>query len=155
MQKIYETSTNPEFQIGALRLLAQFENPALVERALNFAVSGKVRNQDAAIQLAIALEIGANPATRRGNSSKAHWDKVHAQLTTDMGSTLVGSAGSFCSESGPESVQSFFSTHQVAASGVALQHAIERINGCIELRKLQQPQLNSWLATQEKFQTGN
>jgi len=149
LQKVYETSTNPEFQIGALRLLAEFENPALAKRALNFAVSGKVRNQDAAIQLAIALEI---PETREEawKFIQANWNKVQAQLTTNMGSILVGSSGSFCSESARDNVESFFTEHKVAASSVSLKHAIERINGCIELRKLQGPQLQSWLASQPK-----
>ncbi len=154
LQKIYETSTNPELQIGALRQLAEFENPALVERALNFAVSGKVRNQDAAIQLAIALE-NEQSRNQAWKFIQSHWDQVNAQLTTEMGGILVGSAGGFCSESARNSVQSFFLTHPVAASGVALKHAIERINGCIELRKLQQPQLNSWLASHENSQRGN
>jgi aminopeptidase N/puromycin-sensitive aminopeptidase len=154
LQKIYETSTNPELQIGALRQLAEFENPALVERALNFAVSGKVRNQDAAIQLAISLENGES-RNQAWKFIQSHWDQVHAQLTTEMGSILVGSTGGFCSASARDSVQSFFSTHPVAASGVALKHAIERINGCIELRTSQQPQLNTWLATHENTQPGN
>ncbi|MFZ0745728.1 MAG: M1 family metallopeptidase [Terracidiphilus sp.] len=147
LQKIYETSTNPEFQIGALRLLAEFQNPALIQRALNFAVSGKVRNQDAAIQFAIALEIQES-RDEAWKFIQSHWDKVQAQLTTDLGSYLVASAGSFCSESGRDSVQDFFSTHKVVASSVSLQHAIEHINGCIELRKLQEPQFRTWLAAQ-------
>ena len=61
LQKVAETSTNPEFQEGALRLLAEFEDPALVQRSLDYAASGKVRNQDAAIQFAIALQIRRNP----------------------------------------------------------------------------------------------
>ncbi len=59
LQKVAETSTNPELQEGALRLLAQFEDPALVKRSDEYAISGKVRNQDAAIQLAIGLQIDA------------------------------------------------------------------------------------------------
>ncbi|MGA7242878.1 MAG: M1 family metallopeptidase, partial [Terracidiphilus sp.] len=39
LQKIAETSTNPEIQIGALRLLAMFEDPELAQRALEYAVS--------------------------------------------------------------------------------------------------------------------
>ena len=35
LQKIYETSTDPELQESALRLLVQFDNPALLERGLN------------------------------------------------------------------------------------------------------------------------
>jgi aminopeptidase N/puromycin-sensitive aminopeptidase len=147
LQHVYETSTNPEFQIGALRLLAEFENPELVQRSLNYAVSGKVRNQDAAIQLAIALEIGES-RDQAWQFIQSNWDKVKAQLTTTMGAILVSSSGSFCTEQGREQVQSFFSTHKVAAADRSLRQAIERINGCIELRSLQEPQLKTWLAAQ-------
>ncbi len=150
LQKVYETSTNPEFQIGALRLLAQFENPALVERSLDFAASGKVRNQDAAIQFAIALQI---PESRdlAWQYIQSHWDKVQTQLTTEMGAVLVGSTGSFCSEADRDSVTAFFAAHKVPASDTALKHAVERIDGCIELRTLQEPQFKTWLAAQPKL----
>ncbi len=147
LQKMYETSNNPEFQMGALRLLAEFEDPALVERSLNYAVSGKVRNQDVPIQLSIALQ---NYAARNQawDYIKAHWDKVQAQLTTELGSYLVDSTASFCSADKRDDVQSFFATHKVPATDRALKQAIERINGCIEFRALQGPNLRQWLATQ-------
>jgi aminopeptidase N/puromycin-sensitive aminopeptidase len=147
LQKVYETSTNPEFQEGALRLLALFADPALVQRSLNYAVSGKVRNQDAAIQFAIALQIEES----RGQAWKFiqdHWDKVQAQFTTALGADVVDSAGSFCSADARDDVKQFFSTHKVAASDVALKHALERIDGCIELRALQEPNLKQWIAAQ-------
>jgi aminopeptidase N/puromycin-sensitive aminopeptidase len=148
LQKVYETSTNPDFQEGALRVLAQFENPALAERALDYAVSSKVRNQDAAFQLAIALEI---PAERdlAWKFIQTHWDQVQAQLTTEMGAILVGSSGGFCTAEARDQVQNFYSTHTVAASDLSLKHAIEQINGCIELRSLQEPNLKQWLAEQQ------
>jgi len=149
LQKVYETSTNPEAQIGALRLLVRFENPALLERALDYAVSGKVRNQDTAIQFAIAL----NNNESRDQAWKYiqdNWEKVQAQFTTEMGAILVHSTGSFCSASARASVETFFSTHKVAASDKALKHAIESIDGCIELRALQEPKLKQWLAAQPK-----
>jgi aminopeptidase N/puromycin-sensitive aminopeptidase len=49
-----------------------------------------------------------------------------------------------------DGVKNFFSTHKVAASDLALKHAIERIDGCIELRALQEPNLKLWLAAQPK-----
>ena len=148
-QNIYETSTNPEFQIGALQRLAQFEDPSLLERALDFAVSGKVRNQDAAFQLAIALAIDKN-REQTWRYIQAHWDKVQAQFTTDMGARLVSSTGYFCSAASRDSVEQFFASHKVAAADSALRHAIEVINGCIEFRSMQEPQLKSWLAAQPK-----
>ncbi|MGP8174800.1 MAG: M1 family metallopeptidase [Terracidiphilus sp.] len=149
LQHVYETSANPEFQIGALRLLAQFEDPALVQRSLDYAVSGKVRNQDAAIQFAIALQISAT-RDQAWKYIQTHWDKVQAELTTEMGAALVGSTGSFCSADARDEVKNFFSTHKVAASDLALKHAIEHIDGCIEFRALQEPNLKQWLVTQPK-----
>ncbi|MGO9319091.1 MAG: M1 family metallopeptidase [Terracidiphilus sp.] len=149
LQKIAETSANPELHIVALRLLAQFEDPALVQRSLDYAVSGKVRNQDAATQFAIALRSDEN-REQAWKYLQNNWDKVQAQFTPEMDAMLVSSTGSFCSVEGRTSVEQFFSTHKVASSDKALKHAIERIDGCIELRALQEPNLKQWLAAQPK-----
>jgi aminopeptidase N/puromycin-sensitive aminopeptidase len=147
LQKLYETSTDPVQKTTALNLLAQFENPELVRRSLEYATSDKVRNQDAAIQLSVSLR---TPASRDQAWSyiKSNWDKVQAQLTTEMGGYLVSSTGSFCSAEMRDDVQSFFATHKVAATDRALKQAVERINGCIEFRNLQEPNLKKWLAAQ-------
>jgi aminopeptidase N/puromycin-sensitive aminopeptidase len=147
LQHVYETTTNPEFQIAALQFLPQFEDPALLQRALDYALTGKVRNQDAAIQFAIALETDKNRQFA-WQYMQDHWGKVQTLLTPEMGAMLVGSTGSFCSAEERESVKQFFAAHKVAAADVSLKHAIERIDGCIELRTLQQPNLKQWLATQ-------
>jgi len=147
LQKVYETSTNPEFQEGALHLLATFEDPALVRRSLDYAASGKVRNQDSAVQFSIGLQIDA-ARDITWNYIKTNWDKVQAQLTTERGAGLVGSTGSFCSVQAREDVKSFFATHKVSSSTRSLKHAIERIDSCIEFRSLQEPNLKQWLATQ-------
>ncbi len=145
LQKISETSTNPEIQIGALRLLAMFENPELAERALNYAVSGKVRNQDAAIQLAISLDTDKN-RDLAWQFIQTHWDEVKKEFTPEMGNVLVGATSAFCSVAQRDDVSQFFAAHKVPDADQALKHAIERINGCIELRDLQGPQLKTWLA---------
>ncbi len=149
LQKVYETSTNPEIQEGALRLLTQFENPALVQRSLDYALSGKVRTQDAVIQLAIALRSDEN-RDQAWKYIQDNWEKVQTQLTPEMGAYLVRSTGNFCSTEARTSVETFFSTHKVPAADKALKHAVENIDGCIELRKLQEPKLKQWLAAQPK-----
>lgn len=144
---IYETSTNPEFQTDALRRLAVFQNPKLVARALDLAVSGQVRNQDAVFQLAIEMASAENRA-QTWNFIQTHWDKVQAQFTANMGAALVDSTQSFCSAADRDGVEQFFAAHKVAAADVSLRHAIEYINGCIELRALQEPGLRAWLTAQ-------
>jgi aminopeptidase N/puromycin-sensitive aminopeptidase len=75
---------------------------------------------------------------------------VKTLLTPELGGSLVCSTGSFCSVEDRDDVSAFFATHKVPAAEHALQHAIEHINGCIELRSLQQPNLDKWLAAQPK-----
>jgi aminopeptidase N/puromycin-sensitive aminopeptidase len=144
LQHVYETSKNPQVGEEALRLLAEFENPDLEERSLEYALTNKVRNQDAAIQFAIGLQI---PATRERawKFIQDHWDAVHAVLTPEMGNILVGSTGAFCTEDARDQVQQFFATHKVASAERAMKHSVESIDGCIELRRLQGPNLKQWI----------
>ena len=79
-----------------MRLLVGFDNPALLERGLEYSVSNKVRNQDAAILLSIGLQIPEN-RDLTWNFIKTHWDQVQSKLTTDLGARLVSYTGSFCS----------------------------------------------------------
>jgi aminopeptidase N len=145
LQKIAETSANPEIQIGALRLLASFENPDLAKRALEYAVSDKVRNQDAAFQIAISLDTDKN-RDLAWKFIQNHWDEVKKEFTPELGSVIVGATSAFCSASDRDEVSQFFAEHKVPDADQTLKHAIERINGCIELRNLQEPQLKTWLA---------
>jgi len=149
LQKIAETSTNPEMQEGALHLIPRFEDPALVKRSLEYAASGKVRNQDALFLVALALYSDANRA-QAWNFTKSHWDTLKTLLTPELGSSLVESTGSFCSVQDRDDVIAFFATHKVPAAERGVQHAVEHINGCIELRSLQQANLDQWLAAEPK-----
>jgi len=147
LEETYQTSQDPGLAETALRMLVEFQNPALLKRALEYSVSGKVRNQDSAIQLDIALEIPEN-RDEAWHFIKAHWNQVHAQLTEDSGSYIVDAAGSFCSAQDYNDVKSFFDSHHVAAANVALKHALEHIDECAEFRRDQEPKLKSWLAAQ-------
>ncbi len=149
LQHIAETSTNPELQVGALRMLAEFQDPKLLERALAYSVSGKVRSQDAAFMLAIAMNESEN-RDQAWSFIQSNWDKVRTELTPEMGSILVRSTSNFCTAAARDQVQSFFAGHQVPATNRALRHAIEHINGCTELRGLQEPNLEKWLAAGPK-----
>ncbi|HLJ78094.1 MAG TPA: ERAP1-like C-terminal domain-containing protein, partial [Acidobacteriaceae bacterium] len=148
LQHTYETAQNPQAKETALRLLAVFSNPDLEKRALEYAVSGKVRNQDAAIELMIPL---MRPQTRdtAWDFIRNNWDKVQAQLTTSMGGYLVGSTAAFCSEEKKQEVTSFFAEHKVAAASMSLTRAEDAIDACIELRKDQGPKLEQWMVQQK------
>lgn len=140
----YQNAKNPEIKVGALYMLGMFENPELERKALDFAGSEKVRKQDAMFVYAVALQ---NDATRNlaWDYVKNHWSTIQNLITPELGGALAGSTGAFCSADARDDVQQFFSTHKVPSGEQAVKHAIERINGCIELRSQQEPNLQKWL----------
>jgi aminopeptidase N/puromycin-sensitive aminopeptidase len=148
LQKTFETSDNPQMQEGALRRLTVFHNPDLEQRALELTVSGKVKNQDAAIQFLVGLR---EPETRDQTWKfiQDNWEKVHALMTTAMGSYLVGGTGYFCSADARDQVTSFFASHSLSASSRAITRAQNAINDCIDLRSRQEPKLQQWIASQK------
>jgi aminopeptidase N len=145
LQRTYETATDPQIQENALRLLALFRDPQLQRRSLEYAVSGKVRNQDAIFQLMLPMR---DPETRdeAWDFVRQNWDKVQAQFTTAMGGYLVSGTSSFCSAEKRSEIEQFFSSHPVAASSHSLQRAKDAIDACIELRSDQEPKLARWIA---------
>ena len=149
--QVYENSDNPEFRNGALQLTATFEDPALARRTLDYALTPKVRSQDAAIQFAIVMQ-SEKTRPMAWQYIKDHWDAIHSVLTPELGNILVSSTSAFCSVADRDDVQQFFTTHKVASADQGVRHAVERINGCIELRATQGDNLRQWLATQNTGQ---
>ena len=151
LQQTYETSTNPDLKSTALQLMAAFEDPTLARRALDYALTPKVRSQDAAIQFAIVMQTEKD-RPMAWQYIKDHWDNIHSLLTPELGGILVGSAATFCSATDRDDVEQWFTAHKVASADQTAKHVIERINGCIELRSLQGDNLKKWLATQSSGQ---
>jgi aminopeptidase N/puromycin-sensitive aminopeptidase len=146
LQHVYETADNPQIQEEALHLLATFKNPVLERRALAFAVSGKVKNQDSIFLFATGLRL---PSTRdvTWQYIQQNWAKVKAQNTAFlMGSYLVGATGAFCSAEKEAEVRHFFTTHPLPASSRALTRATQEIQDCMTLREQQEGHLKHWIA---------
>jgi aminopeptidase N/puromycin-sensitive aminopeptidase len=145
LQKTAETSKNPGVASSALYDLARFKDPALTHRALEYATSGKVRNQDSIRLFAIALQ---SPDTQdtAWKYIEDNWMKVKTQFTMFTGGYLVGSTGAFCTAEQRDQVKDFFTTHKVAASANALTRSQNAINDCVDLRAEQSSNLKQWLS---------
>jgi aminopeptidase N/puromycin-sensitive aminopeptidase len=145
VQKTAETSKDPTLASQALYELARFKDPDLMRRALEYAASGKVRNQDAVRLFAIALQ---SPHTQDNawQYIEQNWPKVKAQFTTWAGGALVSSTAAFCTTERRDQVKDFFTTHKVAASANALTRSQNSINDCVDLRAEQSGNLKQWLS---------
>jgi aminopeptidase N/puromycin-sensitive aminopeptidase len=144
LQGVSQTAGDPQLRIQSLHALARFRDAALVTRALDYAVSGKVRNQDAL--WLVRIEMG-DRRTREvaWQYVQQNWPRVQAQLTTWMGGSLVASMGSFCSVERSGQVTEFFEEHTVPAAAHALDRARDSITDCVDLRAAQGQNLKRWL----------
>ncbi|HEY4050584.1 MAG TPA: M1 family metallopeptidase [Acidobacteriaceae bacterium] len=145
LQRMSASTDNPQLSRQTLYALARFRNPELVRRTLEYAVSGKVRNQDSAELIADELE-DRNTQEVAWDFVKSNWPAVLAQTTMFTGASLVSATGSFCTVDRASEVAAYFSQHRVPASESALQHAQNNINDCIGLRSAQGPSLIQWLS---------
>jgi aminopeptidase N len=146
---VSRNSPDPEEQEDALRILGRFRDPALVERTLDYAVSGEVRNQDS-YGVLVALLRDRETQDEAWSYIQKNWEKVRAQLTVSSGEDLVRATGYFCSVDRREEVTSFFATHKVEASERTLAKAVDSMNACIQLRAAQGTDFHRWLAAREK-----
>ncbi len=145
LQQLAENSGNPQTRSSSLRALARFQAPALEARALDYAVSGRVRNQDVTSMFTLELEHRATQ-NLAWSFIQDNFPKVLAQVTTDSGATLVNATGHFCSANMQRDVAGFFATHIVPSSARALARSRDQIGDCTTLRETQQQNLTTWLA---------
>jgi aminopeptidase N/puromycin-sensitive aminopeptidase len=146
---VSRSSGDPEAREDALRTLARFRDPELVQRTLEYLVSGEVRNQDSWVVL-VALLRDVRTRDQAWDFMRANWDKVRAQLTVSSGEDVVGATGFFCSVERRDEVTNFFAAHKVEASERTLAKAVDRINACVQLRATQERDFHRWLADQVK-----
>jgi aminopeptidase N len=146
LQRISASTDNPQLSRQTLYALARFRNPELIRRTLQYAVSGKVRNQDSADLIAVELE-DRNTQEVAWDFVKNNWPAVLAQTTTFTGASLVSATGSFCTADRATEVAAYFSEHKVPAAESALEHAQNNIHDCIGLRSAQGPSLLQWLSS--------
>lgn len=142
--QVSQTATNPQLRSQALYALPLFRNPSLTERALEYAVSGKVRNQDAALLIADAFRY-RQTQDAAWRFLQTHWAQAHAQMTVTTGEYVVESTGNFCSAERRSQVSAFFAQHPVAASASSLARAQSEIGDCVQLRAEQAGNLRQWL----------
>ena len=147
LQQVSQTAGDPQLRIQAFHALASFRDATLVSRALDYALSAQVKNQDS-LRL-VELEM-RDRRTRdvAWQYVQQNWPRVRAQITTWMGGELVESMGGFCSADRSSQVTEFFEEHTVLASTHALDKARDSIADCVDLRATQGPNLKRWLESE-------
>jgi aminopeptidase N/puromycin-sensitive aminopeptidase len=139
-----KNAKSPQELYMALFALAQFGDPKLLQRTLDYAISPEVRSQDA---LRLIRDVMRNPAGEKlaWDFVLQHWESVQKVGGPFASAEIVGSTSSFCDAHMRDQVTEFFSAHKVEGADRSYRQSIERINDCVDLKSQQEPQLASWL----------
>jgi aminopeptidase N len=124
--------------------LAQFQEPKLQQRTLDYAVSPDVRSQDA---LGLVTSVMGTPDGEKlaWDFVLSHWDAVQKAGGPFATAQVVGSTSSFCDAHMRDQVVEFYAAHKIEAAERTYRQSIERINNCVDLKSQQEPQLATWL----------
>jgi len=136
---------SPEAYYRYQMALTGFGNPQLLQRTLDFALSGEVRGQDTPMLLTGVMY---NPAGRElgWQFVRTHWAEIEGKISTFSGAYLVQATASFCSAESAQQVREFFTKNPVKGAERQLRQSLERIDNCAATRQRQQPELASWLS---------
>ena len=139
-----KTAKSPEEYYMHLFTLAEFTDPKVLQRTLDYAISPDVRSQDA---LQLIGSVMDHPAGEKlaWDFVLAHWDAVQKAGGPFASAEIVGSTGSFCDAHMRDQVEQFFAAHKIEAAERTYRQSIESINNCVDLKSQQEPKLASWL----------
>lgn len=131
----------------ALGALANFEDPAVLRRALDATLTDTVRVQDI---LRVIFSAAAHPSRRTTVLSwvREHFDGVHTRLPGDAVGRLAGLAAMTCSPEEIAEAERFWRSRVEGLEGAArtLREGLERATQCMALRERQGPRLRTFFA---------
>src|SRR5215475_6085920 len=124
--------------------VAQFRDPKLLQRTLEYALTPAVRSQDTLGLISVVME---NPAGTRvaWDFVRAHWPEIEKVGGGFTSGEVVAATSVFCDAGLRDEAQDFFTKHKVPTAERTLKQSVERMNYCLDLKSRQTPQLSSWL----------
>ncbi len=125
--------------------LGTFEDPALVQRALELSLTPRVRTQDVGLLLARLL------GNRAGKEAawdfvRARWAAVEQRLPPWPRRRLIAAAASLGTAEARREVEAFFREHPVDGAERTLQQTLEQLDLLVAFRARAVPRLQAWLA---------
>jgi len=145
LTSLYENATIPALKASYLEALTLFRDPALIQRAGDYAFSGKVRSQDLPGYLA-GLSFNQFARNQAWSLIKAHWGDLQRDVPTALGAFVAG-VSTFCDAESKKDVQDFFATHPAGTASRSLQRSLESLDRCIAFRAAQQPSFEKAVAS--------
>jgi alanyl aminopeptidase len=144
-----KNAKNPEDRVLAIRAMGMFDDPAVLGKALDLALTDELKLSE--------LVYLFRPVMNRPDTAallfaweKEHWAELRKRVPASLGrGLLVGVAGAMCSRAGRDDAQAFFSTSTQGMEGVKrpLDEALEGASLCVALREHGAADVSRYLRT--------
>ncbi|KAL1998632.1 hypothetical protein VTN02DRAFT_5868 [Thermoascus thermophilus] len=131
----------------ALRSLGASEDPALVQRTLDLALSNEVKSQDIYMPLA-SLRGHPTGIEARWAWLKSNWDEIYKRLPPELGmlgNVVQITTASFCTESQLKEVEAFFGSKDTKGYDRAVQQSLDAIRAKVHWLQRDRGDVESWL----------
>ncbi|HVQ63755.1 MAG TPA: ERAP1-like C-terminal domain-containing protein, partial [Terriglobia bacterium] len=138
-----KNARTPDAFYTYLRNLGNFPDPDLAVRTAQLFLSPEVKGQD----VYLIFGVLSNPYTQKAGWEfvKSHFTELRDKLGAELGGGFASIANVFCDEMLRDDSQKFLADQKIPGSQRELGNARERVNGCIDLRNLQQSNLGEFL----------
>jgi hypothetical protein len=124
-----EAAITPEERYRFLYALADFRDPGLSRDTFEYALSPKVRTQDASLLIS---RLPANPAGRATwPLIQTRWDRLSTTFGAFGGTgRIIEALGQFCSGESARQIDHFFDSHSVGGAQRTLEQSLDRVQRC-------------------------
>jgi puromycin-sensitive aminopeptidase len=133
-------ASTPQEQLRYLYALADFRDPALMDRTLALALSDEVRSQNAPFLLARAIA-NRDAGDRAWRFVKEHWQEANRRLPPNTIIYLADGVRLLTTPRQEADVQSFFAEHDIPQAKKMLRQVLERQRINVAFRRRAEPQL--------------
>ncbi|KAF8422925.1 peptidase family M1-domain-containing protein [Tirmania nivea] len=153
----YRTSTNSDEKNTALRSLGRSTTPKCIQRCLDLALSGEVKEQD------IYLPIGALRTHKEGIEAlwawaQKNWDTIERKLPPGLsmlGSIVQIVTSSFTSLAAVEDIQKFFSARNTKGFDQGLAQSLDGIRAKATWLDKDREDVSQWLKSNSYLKSSN
>jgi len=145
MLAAWRDAKTPELRSRWSGALLRFRDPALAQRALEFATGSEVKSQDSPGFLRGLL---VNPATRGATWEwmRTQWDQVSKRFPYWALESAISGLGTSCDAGTLREINEFFATRPAPGAERRIRVAKERIETCVAFRDAQRPALQRFLS---------
>ena len=137
MSSLFATARTPQEQLRFLYAMADFDDPTLIARTCEFALSGNVKSQNAPFVLARAMQ-----NRRHGHIAwkfiRDNWEHANATFPVNTIIRMVQTLPTLNTPEVGAEARAFFAEHPIAQSAKTLEQVLERHTVNIALREREQ-----------------